>query len=70
MNLVTTLAVRTDGLEFPLSWRFWKKAGTNDQKITKFHLAQEMLNDIRAVIPLTKSPEGNYLLFSRKERQV
>jgi len=54
MNLVTTLAVRMDGLEFPLSWRFWKKTGNDDPKVTKFHLAQDMLSDIRKFIPTTK----------------
>jgi len=54
MNLVTTIAIRANGLEFPLSWRFWKKNDNDDQKITKFHLVKEMLEDIRRSLPLTR----------------
>ncbi len=54
MNLVTTIAIRRNGFEFPLSWRFWRKSSKDEQKITKFDLAQEMLEDVREILPLTR----------------
>ncbi len=47
MNLVTTLAVLKNGLEYPMSWRFWVKADDSNEKRTKLDLAKEMLADFR-----------------------
>lgn len=47
MNLVTTLAVLKNGLEYPMSWRFWVKSDGSNEKQTKLDLAKEMLSDFR-----------------------
>jgi len=47
MNLVTTLAVLKNGLEYPLLWRIWVKTENQDQKQTKLELAKKMLSQVR-----------------------
>jgi hypothetical protein len=47
MNLVTTMAILKSGLEFPLSWRFWRKKVGDDPHKSKIQLVQEMLSDLR-----------------------
>ena len=47
MNLVSTLDVMKNGLEYPMLWRFWVKADENNEKQTKLDLAKEMLLDFR-----------------------
>lgn len=49
MNLVTTLAVLKNGLEYPLLWRIWVKTENQDQKQTKLELAKKMLSEIREI---------------------
>jgi hypothetical protein len=53
MNLVTTLAVRANGLEFPLSWRFWRKSNPESHEThpSKLELAQDMLLELRNAQP-------------------
>ena len=47
MNLVSTLAVLMNGLEYPLLWRFWVKTDQRNEKQTKLDLAKQMLKEIR-----------------------
>ncbi|WP_187142866.1 hypothetical protein [Thermanaerosceptrum fracticalcis] len=47
MNLVSTLAVLKNGLEYPMLWRFWVKTDRENEKQTKLDLAREMLSEIR-----------------------
>jgi hypothetical protein len=47
MNLVLTLAVLKNGLEYPMLWRFWIKTDQKDEKQTKIDLAKQMLSEIR-----------------------
>jgi len=47
MNLVSTLAVLKNGLEYPLLWRFWIKTDQDNEKQTKIDLAKQMLLEIR-----------------------
>ena len=47
MNLVTTLAVKANGLEFPLLWRIWRKTDKVEQKKSKIELVKQMLLHIR-----------------------
>lgn len=54
MNLLTTLAVRENGLEFPLSWRFWKKPSPEQSQPSKIELAMESLLEVRAIQPLVR----------------
>jgi hypothetical protein len=46
MNLVSTLAVLKNGLEYPLLWRFWVKTGQENEKQTKLDLAKQMLSEV------------------------
>lgn len=48
MNLVSTLAVLKNGLEYPMLWRFWVKHDDNNEKKTKLELAKQMLADFRS----------------------
>lgn len=50
MNLVTSLVVKANGLEFPLSWRFWRKTGDTDQKKSKIELVKQMLSQVRQIV--------------------
>jgi len=47
MNLVSTLAVLKNGLEYPMLWRFWVKTGQENEKQTKLDLAKQMLSEVR-----------------------
>ncbi|MCL4439810.1 MAG: transposase [Firmicutes bacterium] len=47
MNLLSTLAVLKNGLEYPLLWRFWVKTEQGNEKQTKLDLAKQMLLEIR-----------------------
>jgi len=49
MNLVSTLAVCKNGLEYPLFWRFWIKTDDQDVKKSKLELAKQMLLDLKSV---------------------
>lgn len=49
MNIISTLAVRKNGLEYPLLWRFWIKGQQDSEKQSKLDLAKQMLLDIRSV---------------------
>ncbi len=51
MNLVSTLAVLKNGLEYPLLWRFWIKNEPENMKQTKLDLAKQMLQDFRSINP-------------------
>lgn len=48
MNMVSTLAVLKNGLEYPMSWRFWVKQDKNEKK-TKLELAKQMLTEFRSL---------------------
>lgn len=47
INLVSTLAVLKNGLEYPMLWRFWVKTDQVNEKQTKLDLARQMLSDFR-----------------------
>jgi hypothetical protein len=47
MNLVSTLAVLKNGLEYPMLWRLWIKKHQENDKRTKIDLAKQMLSEIR-----------------------
>ncbi len=47
INLVSTLAVLKNGLEYPMLWRFWVKKDQDNEKQTKLNLAIEMLKELR-----------------------
>lgn len=47
INLVSTLAVLKNGLEYPMLWRFWVKNGQENEKQTKLDLAKQMLAEVR-----------------------
>lgn len=47
INLVSTLAVLNNGLEYPMLWRFWVKTSQEDEKQTKLDLAKQMLQEVR-----------------------
>ncbi|WP_243270061.1 transposase [Thermanaerosceptrum fracticalcis] len=47
INLVSTLAVLKNGLEYPMLWRFWVKTGQENEKQTKLDLAKQMLAEVR-----------------------
>ena len=47
INLVSTLAVLKNGLEYPMLWRFWVKKDQDNEKQTKLNLAMEMLKELR-----------------------
>lgn len=47
MNLVSTLAVLENGLEYPLLWRIWVKADQKNERQTKLDLARQMLAEVR-----------------------
>lgn len=47
MNLVSTLAVLKNGLEYPMLWRFWVKSDQENEQETKIDLAKQMLFEIR-----------------------
>jgi hypothetical protein len=47
MNLVSTLAVLKNGLEYPMLWRLWIKKHQENDKQTKIDLAKQMLSEIR-----------------------
>ena len=47
MDLVTTLAVLKNGLEYPLLWRIWVKSENQKEKQNKLELAKQMLSEIR-----------------------
>ncbi|NLI92553.1 MAG: transposase [Peptococcaceae bacterium] len=49
INLVSTLAVLRNGLEYPMLWRFWIKTDQKDEKQTKIDLAKQMLSEIRQI---------------------
>jgi len=49
MNLISTLAVLKNGLEYPLLWRFWIKSQHDSEKQSKLELAKHMLLDIRSI---------------------
>jgi hypothetical protein len=49
MNLVSTLVVLSNGLEYPMLWRFWVKTDKQDEKQTKLDLAKEMLAVFREI---------------------
>ena len=49
INLVSTLAVLKNGLEYPMLWRFWVKASQENEKQTKLDLAKQMLLEVRQV---------------------
>jgi hypothetical protein len=49
MNLVSTLAVLKNGLEYPVLWRFWVKKDQENEKQTKLDLAKQMLSDFRSI---------------------
>lgn len=49
MNLVSTLAVLKNGLEYPMLWRFWVKKDQENEKQTKLDLAKQMLSDFRSI---------------------
>lgn len=49
MNLVSTLAILQNGLQYPMLWRFWVKTDREDQKQSKLELAQKMLLDFRSL---------------------
>jgi len=49
MNLVSTLAVLKNGLEYPMLWRFWVKKDQENEKQTKLDLAKLMLSDFRSI---------------------
>jgi hypothetical protein len=49
MNLISTLAVLKNGLEYPLLWRFWIKGQQDSEKQSKLDLAKQMLLDIRSI---------------------
>ena len=49
MNIVSTLAVRQNGLEYPLLWRFWTKSHQDSDAPSKIDLAKQMLKDIRSL---------------------
>lgn len=48
MNVISTLAVLKNGLEYPLLWRFWIKGEQNSEKQSKLDLAKQMLLSIRS----------------------
>lgn len=45
-NLVSTLAVLKNGLEYPMLWRFWVKTDQDNEKQTKLDLAKQMLKEV------------------------
>lgn len=47
INLVSTLAVLKNGLEYPMLWRFWVKTDQENEKQTKLDLAKQMLSEVR-----------------------
>lgn len=47
MNLLTTVVVCQNGLEYPLFWRFWRKGDDGDESVTKIELAKQMLSELR-----------------------
>jgi len=47
INLVSTLAVLKNGLEYPMLWRFWVKTDQENEKQTKLDLAKQMLKEVR-----------------------
>lgn len=47
INLVSTLAVLKNGLEYPMLWRFWVKTGQENEKQTKLDFAKQMLSEVR-----------------------
>jgi len=49
MNLVSTLAVLKNGLEYPMLWRFWVKTDQKNEKQTKLDLAKQMLLEFRQI---------------------
>lgn len=49
MNLVSTLAVLKNGLEYPMLWRFWVKKDQENERQTKLDLAKQMLSDFRSI---------------------
>jgi len=49
MNLVSTLAVLKNGLEYPMLWRFWVKKDRGNEKQTKLDLAKQMLSEFRSI---------------------
>ena len=49
MNLVSTLAVLKNGLEYPMLWRFWVKKEQDNEKQTKLDLAKQMLSEFRSL---------------------
>jgi len=51
INLVSTLAVLKNGLEYPMLWRIWVKAEQGNEKQTKLDLAKEMLLAFRDINP-------------------
>ena len=49
MNLVSTMAVLKNGLEYPMLWRFWVKTDQENEKQTKLDLAKQMLSEFRQI---------------------
>ncbi|WP_243270074.1 transposase [Thermanaerosceptrum fracticalcis] len=47
INLVSTLAILKNGLEYPMLWRFWVKTGQENEKQSKLDLAKQMLAEAR-----------------------
>lgn len=47
MNLLSTLAVLQNGMEYPMLWRFWVKSDSTNEQQTKLDLAKQMLLEIR-----------------------
>ena len=47
MNLLSTLAVLQNGMEYPMLWRFWVKSVSQNEQQTKLDLAKQMLLEIR-----------------------
>ncbi len=50
LNLVATLGIRRDGLNYPLGFRFREKADTKEAQRSKHQLAILLLQDLRKVV--------------------
>lgn len=50
LNLVALLGIRSDGLNYPLGFRFWEKAETPESQTSKYDLASDLLLDLRRVV--------------------
>jgi hypothetical protein len=50
MNLVVMHAVLNNGIEYPLSYKIWRKSAAKDEGPTKLDLAKEMLLELRQTV--------------------